>query len=1098
MFRRKLTTGLIAAAVAVATLVSAFSITAAAAAETVYDYSRPGSQHTVTMNSADILERLLDSELPAAERNYLVCYGEDEIKYDDGITTSYVLVNYDRGTLNVSAREYTYLTESGAEIVWTPARATLLGATKPLVKDGGSTYDTVFTDVPDDDDTVAVNVVYTLDITVSAELADTLLNKAYNDAPQWQAYMDEALADYGEAMEQYAAAKAEYDAYLISLDKHTHDTAAYNAYVIAKRNYDAALKKYNDYLAAVELYEAQLSEYEEYLGEMEAYNADYAEYSNYLNEYRKYENLYEVYKSQIDTVALCRSHLKIIELAKVKMSPLNRDLYSSVVNNSLVDLVLNERDTFENLPTVEVPPKVIDLADDATRRLRILLDDYFDLTTETAKYNYYASNYNAFHSAYNDLFDALYYLVKQSFMSYADSDLANSISPGEDRYYKLQILVAQLYLVCMAISDGPVETIDPSYLNKHESKKTLTPSNIWIGVPGLDKTLSQLIGDYTQFITDTNNTKPIQGGFPSVGEEPTPPTPVAEPKMPAYVAEPTRPTEVKGPGDAPDVVEDPGEAPAEVAEPTEPASPTFPSEIAELCAAYGNTVIRREGSFDGAVTFKVESSVDKRFINVETVSVTFHGTDGEPIYYTTVDRGTYADYGGPVPTKEADARASYAFAGWQTADGERVDITRAEKDLKLYPYFEATLKYYTVTWDVNGEIKQEKLLYGALPSYTGTPQKPSTGEHRYVFSGWSPEIAEVIGDVTYSAQFREQEILSSVPGVTVIFDGENFTFDATGSLVSEFDVTGILELRTPFSEADVYTAFATVKLTPQLLDIFEENGVSSIKVDSLSSGNAKRAYTVYALDADGKPVDLFDAELEISFAISAESLGRLRVRRMDGDGNVTIIPHTLSDGKITFTGEPNREYSVGSEYVTHPVSSDFANITTQNVSYFVGDTVKVNVELGVGKRLVKLYYRTSDGKETVIYNRTFLMPAEDVTVIAVVEEIMCNVTFMNEGSVLTTILVPYGEIPTPPAEAPKKASDGNFRYVFEGWSPEIVSADGDTVYTALYDAIPIEKVEAPDRLTIYEMLTIAVAVVFAIMLGAVIWVGVVVIKKIKR
>ena len=73
---RKTILRLVSAAIAIATLISVLSLTARASAEHLYDYSRPGSQHTVTLNSADILERILSTPLPEAERNYLVAYGD--------------------------------------------------------------------------------------------------------------------------------------------------------------------------------------------------------------------------------------------------------------------------------------------------------------------------------------------------------------------------------------------------------------------------------------------------------------------------------------------------------------------------------------------------------------------------------------------------------------------------------------------------------------------------------------------------------------------------------------------------------------------------------------------------------------------------------------------------------------------------------------------------------------------------------------------------------------------------------------------------------------------------------------------------------------
>ncbi len=73
---------------------------------------------------------------------------------------------------------------------------------------------------------------------------------------------------------------------------------------------------------------------------------------------------------------------------------------------------------------------------------------------------------------------------------------------------------------------------------------------------------------------------------------------------------------------------------------------------------------------------------------------------------------------------------------------------------------------YTVTWrNYNGAILETdtNVPYGSLPAYNGaTPYRPSTSAYLFSFSGWTPALAPVIGDVTYTAQFTSTP--NSVPG----------------------------------------------------------------------------------------------------------------------------------------------------------------------------------------------------------------------------------------------------------------------------------------------------------------------------------------------
>ena len=67
-------------------------------------------------------------------------------------------------------------------------------------------------------------------------------------------------------------------------------------------------------------------------------------------------------------------------------------------------------------------------------------------------------------------------------------------------------------------------------------------------------------------------------------------------------------------------------------------------------------------------------------------------------------------------------------------------------------------KYYTITWqNYDGSVLEtdSDVKEGLMPTYdSATPTKESDAEFSYEFSGWSPEISLVTGDVIYVAQFN--------------------------------------------------------------------------------------------------------------------------------------------------------------------------------------------------------------------------------------------------------------------------------------------------------------------------------------------------------
>ncbi len=58
------------------------------------------------------------------------------------------------------------------------------------------------------------------------------------------------------------------------------------------------------------------------------------------------------------------------------------------------------------------------------------------------------------------------------------------------------------------------------------------------------------------------------------------------------------------------------------------------------------------------------------------------------------------------------------------------------------------------------------------------------------------------------------------------------------------------------------------------------------------------------------------------------------------------------------------------------------------------------------------------------------------------------------GESVDTEEYPAGELPVAPL-LPELPMDGRYRYVFTGWSPEITEVSGDTVYTAVFEAIDL-------------------------------------------
>ena len=127
---------------------------------------------------------------------------------------------------------------------------------------------------------------------------------------------------------------------------------------------------------------------------------------------------------------------------------------------------------------------------------------------------------------------------------------------------------------------------------------------------------------------------------------------------------------------------------------------------------------------------------------------------------------------GPAWAELKDAAAGHSLSS-VTLTGDEAAGTITPSDAKITGGNDAdeTLNYeikfvpgeltfqetFTVTWkNEDGTVLKtdEDVQYGTTPNYSGeTPVKPATAEASFTFAGWSPEIADVTKDVTYTATY---------------------------------------------------------------------------------------------------------------------------------------------------------------------------------------------------------------------------------------------------------------------------------------------------------------------------------------------------------
>ena len=176
----------------------------------------------------------------------------------------------------------------------------------------------------------------------------------------------------------------------------------------------------------------------------------------------------------------------------------------------------------------------------------------------------------------------------------------------------------------------------------------------------------------------------------------------------------------------------------------------------------------------------------------------------------------------------------YTFSGWDKNEdfqmpAENVTITGSWQ-----------ISRYTVTWiDEDGTILEldEEVEHGSMPSYDGEePVKEADSNYTYSFEGWTPEVSEVTGDITYQASYKKEKITvipqtpeepepktpSTVdPEPTV----EEAQIDETPIPLAEpEEVIEIEETEVPMAEAEI-GSWALINLIASILSVLTALGM---------------------------------------------------------------------------------------------------------------------------------------------------------------------------------------------------------------------------------------------------------------------------------
>jgi hypothetical protein len=192
--------------------------------------------------------------------------------------------------------------------------------------------------------------------------------------------------------------------------------------------------------------------------------------------------------------------------------------------------------------------------------------------------------------------------------------------------------------------------------------------------------------------------------------------------------------------------------------------------------------------------------------------------DGTELQSGEVDYGEMPAYTGETPTKAATAQYTYTFAGWTP------EIAEVSGEATYTATFTPVLRSYTIKFvnEDGTELQSGEVDYGEMPAYTGeTPTKAATAQYTYTFAGWTPEIAEVSGEATYTATFTP--VLRSY---TIKFVNEDGTELQSGEV--DYGETPVYEGETPTKTAGVHTTYRFIGWDPEIAPVTGETTYTAV------------------------------------------------------------------------------------------------------------------------------------------------------------------------------------------------------------------------------------------------------------------------------
>ncbi len=386
------------------------------------------------------------------------------------------------------------------------------------------------------------------------------------------------------------------------------------------------------------------------------------------------------------------------------------------------------------------------------------------------------------------------------------------------------------------------------------------------------------------------------------------------------------------------------------------------------------------------------------------------------------------------PSRPDEAWGKWKFTGW---DGNYTDV---RKDESVYACFEKVLhEYRVVFYDADGKIlSKQTVKHGGKAEAPQAPQKAADGQYTYVFKGWDADTENITSDTAIHPVYKAE---SQGSGSTITY---TVTFMDGESVLAVQNVRQGQDASAPADPSRPDEAWGKWKF------IGWDGSYRNITKDVTVYACYEKIWNEYQVlfyDADGK-------------ILSKQTV------KHGGKAKAPQAPQKAADGRYTyvFKGWNADTDNIMADTAFHPVyearknSSPGGNAAVYKVTFMDGGTVLAvqHVEAGQDASAPAGPSRPDEawGKWKFIgWDGSYRNITKDVTVYACYEKIWneYQVLFYDaDGKILSTQTVKHGGKAKAP-QAPQKAADGQYTYVFKGWDADFSFITRNLTVHALFE-----------------------------------------------